>query len=361
MGDIFGPLLAIEATVAFFLESTFIAVWAFGWERLSPRLHAVSIWLVAIAANTSALWILIANSWMQSPVGFVMRNGRPVMDDLVAVITQGYAVLTIMHTLGAAYVVTGFFVMGISAYHILRTRDVPFFLKSFKIALAFALIFSIFEVVEGHMHGANLAYKQPAKLASLESHWTTEEKAPIYLFLIPNADREENVAAFGEVPGALSMLAHHSPNATVIGLKDIPRDERPPVAPTFFSFRLMVILGMVFLALTIVGWFRRRRLEASRWYLKSMVWAIPFPYIACALGWTVTEVGRQPWIVYGLLKTADSVSPVSPVQVALSLTAFTVVYTLLGIAAFSLISMHALRGPGPLIKAQSRKGGVTDA
>ena len=354
VGDIFGSLLAIEATVAFFLESTFIAVWAFGWEKLSPRLHAVTIWLVAIAANMSALWILIANAWMQSPVGFVMKNGRPVMDDLIAVITQQYAALTVMHTLGAAYVVTGFFVMGISAYHILRGKDLSFFTRSFKIGLAFALIFSIFEVAEGHMHGANLAYKQPAKMASLEAHWTTGSNAPVYLFLVPDPENERNAAAMGAIPGALSMLAHHSPDAVVKGLKDIPRDERPPVTLTFFSFRLMVTLGMLFLILTIAGWFMRRRLEAHRTYLRAMVWAIPLPYVACALGWTVTEVGRQPWIVYGLLKTADAVSPVSAVQVAVSLIGFTIVYTLLGITAFYLISKHAGRGPGPFMKAQGR-------
>ncbi len=351
VGDIFGPLLAVEATVAFFLESTFIAVWAFGWRRLSPRVHALSICLVAIAANISAFWILIANSWMQSPVGFVMKNGRPVLNDLIAVISQGYAWLTIMHTLGAAYILAGFFVMGISAYHILHKRDLAFFLKSFRIALVFALVFSIFEVVEGHMHGANLAYKQPAKLASLESHWTTGPNAPLYLFLIPDPDKDRNLVEIGAIPGGLSILAHHTPSAVVKGLKDIPKDERPPVTATFLSFRLMVALGMVFLLLTIIGWFRRKKLEESGPFLKVMLYAIPLPYIACGLGWTVTEVGRQPWIVYGLMKTADAVSPVSAGQVAVSLVAFTVVYSLLGVTAFYLISKYARRGPGALLNA----------
>jgi cytochrome bd ubiquinol oxidase subunit I len=359
VGDIFGPLLAIEATVAFFLESTFIAVWAFGWEKLSRRMHAASIWLVAIAANMSAVWILIANSWMQSPVGYVMKNGKPVLDDLIAVITQGYAALTIMHTLGSAYIVTGFFVMGISAYHILRKKDLSFFLKSFRMALVFALIFSIFEIAEGHMHGANLVNKQPAKMASLESHWTTGSHAPIYLFLIPDPKNERNKMEIGPVPGALSMLAYHTPNAVVKGLKDIPKDERPPVAATFVSFRLMVSLGGLFLLLTIIGWFKRRSLETSPVFLKTMIYAIPLPYIACALGWTVTEVGRQPWIVYGLMKTADAASPVSTVQVAVSLIAFTIVYTLLGITAFYLIARHARKGPGALLSAG--KGGANNA
>ena len=359
VGDIFGPLLAIEATVAFFLESTFIAVWAFGWEKLSRRMHAVSIWLVAVAANISAVWILIANSWMQSPVGFVMKDGKPVLNDLVAIITQGYAGLTIMHTLASAYIVTGFFVMGISAYHILRKQHLSFFQKSFRMALAFALIFSIFEIVEGHMHGANLASKQPAKMASLESHWTTGGNAPVYLFLIPDPENERNKVEIGAVPGALSILAYHTPDAVVKGLKDIPKDERPPVTATFISFRLMVSLGGLFLLLAIIGWFKRRTLEKSALFLKIMIYAMPLPYIACAMGWTVTEVGRQPWIVYGLMKTADAASPVSAVQVGVSLVAFTVVYTVLGVTAFYLIARHARKGPGVLLNAG--KGGTNNA
>ncbi|NLW35160.1 MAG: cytochrome ubiquinol oxidase subunit I [Syntrophorhabdus aromaticivorans] len=353
VGDIFGPLLAIEATVTFFLESTFIAVWAFGWNRLSPKVHALAIWLVALASSMSAVWILIANSWMQSPVGFAMKNGRPVLSDFMAIVTQGYAILTILHTLAGSYIVAGFFVMGISAYHLLRKPQAGFFLRSFRIALIFALVFSIFEVVEGHMHGAGLALKQPAKLASLEAHWNTSANAPVYLLAVPDPENDRNSIEIGRVPGALSLLAFHTPAATVTGLKDIPRDQRPPVTPTFVSFRLMVMLGMLFLLLTVTGFFLRNRLPSCRLYLKVMIYAIPLPYVACALGWTVTEIGRQPWIVYGLMKTAEAVSPVSSSQVAASLAAFTIVYTLLGIAAFSLIARQARKGPDAVPKAQS--------
>lgn len=350
VGDIFGPLLAIEATVAFFLESTFIAVWAFGWKKLSPKAHAITIWLVAFASSLSAVWILIANSWMQNPVGFVMKDGRPVLSDLMAAVTQPYAILTILHTLGGAYIVAGFFVMGISAYHLLRKQHVGFFLKSFRIALVFALVFSIFEVVEGHMHGADLAEKQPAKLASLEAHWVTGPNAPVFALAVPDPDNDRNSVEFLRIPGALSMLAFHTPSATVKGLRDIPRDERPPVTATFISFRLMVSLGMLFLLLTVVGFFLRNKLESNRLYLRIMVYAIPLPYITCLLGWTVTEVGRQPWIVYGLMRTSDGVSPVSASQVAVSLAGFTVLYTVLGIAAFSLMAKFARKGPEPAPK-----------
>ena len=345
VGDIFGPLLAIEATVAFFLESTFIAVWAFGWKRLSPRAHAITIWIVAFASNISAVWILIANSWMQHPVGYVMKDGRPVLNDLMAAITQPYAILTILHTLAGAYIVAGFFVMGISAYHLLRKQFVSFFTKSFRMALVFSLIFSIFTVVEGHMHGSDLADKQPAKLAALESHWETGPIAPVFIIAVPDEKNERNSVEIGLIPGALSMLAFHSLNATVRGLRDIPKDDRPPVTATFISFRLMVTLGMLFMLLTTVGWFLRKKLDSKRLYLKVMLYSMPLPYIACALGWTVTEVGRQPWIVYGLMKTANGVSPVSASQVAISLVAFTLVYLVLGIVAFSLMAKYARKGP----------------
>ena len=344
VGDIFGSLLAIEATVSFFLESTFIAVWAFGWKKLSPKMHLASIWLVAIASSISAVWILIANSWMQHPVGFVMQNNRPVLSNFLEIITQEYAILTILHTLSAAYVVGGFFVMGISAYHILKKQNLTIFLKSFRIGLIFALIFSLFVAIEGHMHGADLAGKQPAKLASLESHWVTRGNAPVYLFALPDEKNGRNSIEIGPIPGALSMLAYHTPGATVKGLQDIPKDERPPVMITFFSFRLMVSLGMLFVLLTLTGWFLRKKIELYPLYLKVLLYAIPLPYLTCAAGWTVTEVGRQPWIVYGLMKTSQAASPVSASQVAVSLAAFIILYTLIGIIAFSLMAQAARKG-----------------
>ena len=347
VGDIFGSLLAIEATAAFFLESTFIAVWAFGWNRLSAKAHAATIWLVAIASNVSALWILIANSWMQHPVGYTIRNGRAELTDFMAVITQKYAILTFLHTVSAAYILAGFFVMGISAYHLLRKQHVSFFTKSFRLALSFALIFSLFEVIEGHMHGADLAEKQPTKLAAMETHWETSANAPIYLVAVPDLKNEGNLIQIGPIPGALSMLAFHKPSATVKGLSDFPKDERPPVLLTFLSFRIMVTLGGLFLLLTLYGFIYRKRIETKPLYLRILLWSIPLPYIACTAGWTVTEVGRQPWIVYGLMKTQDAVSPVASSQVGITLAAFMIVYGLLGLIAFILMAKHASKGPEP--------------
>ncbi|MFA4902696.1 MAG: cytochrome ubiquinol oxidase subunit I [Desulfobaccales bacterium] len=347
VGDIFGSLLAIEATLAFFLESTFLAVWAFSWDRLSPRFHAVCIWLVAFASNLSAVWILIANSWMQHPVGYVLRNGRAEMNDFLAVVTQRFAIQQFLHTVSGAYILAGFFVMGISAYHLLRRQNTTFFTKSFRLALGFALIFSIVEIVQGDLHGAEVARIQPTKLAAMESLWNTQAGAPMYLFLIPDPAREKNLMEFGRIPNGLSMLAYKDPQAVVKGLKDFPKDDRPPVALTFVAFRLMVGLGFLFVLLTVVGWFKRKKLENSPGYLKLMLYAIPLPYIALQAGWIVAEVGRQPWIVYGLMRTSDAVSPIAASQVWVSLVAFILVYSLLGAVAFYLIAKFAKQGPEP--------------
>jgi cytochrome d ubiquinol oxidase subunit I len=354
VGDIFGSLLAIEATTSFFLESTFIAVWAFGWNRLSAKAHAVTIWLVAIAANLSAVWILIANSWMQHPVGYTIRNGRAELTDFLAVVTQTYAALTFLHTVTAAYILAGFFVMGVSAYHLLRKQYTGLFTRSFRIALTFTLVFSCLEVFEGHLHAALLSTAQPTKLAAMEAQWETTARAPLHLLAIPDPEDERNAVEIGKIPLALSLLATHSPDGVVRGLKDFPKDERPSVWLTFFPFRIMVGLGVLFVVLAAIGWFKRNRLESSPGYLRIMVYAIPLPYLACTMGWTLTELGRQPWIVYGLMRTKDAVSPIAASQVGISLIAFFVVYSLLGLAAFLLMAKHARKGPEPAAASANR-------
>ena len=350
VGDVFGPLLAIEATLAFFLESTFIAVWVFGWNRLSPKLHAASIWIVALASSLSAVWILIANTWMQYPVGYTINEttGRAELTDFMAVLTQPFAIIQILHTLSAAYLLAGFFVMGISAYHILRKQNISFFLKSFRVALPFALIFSLGVALMGDFSGQQIATKQPTKLAALESHWETGTHAPFVLFFIPDEKNERNLFEFGTIPSGLSLLAFHSPGAEVKGLKDFPRDERPPVTIIWLAFRVMVGLGSLFVLLTAVGWLRRNKLEASRAYLWAMLLAIPLPYLAAEAGWIVTEVGRQPWIVYRLMRTSAAVSPITISQVLPSLIGFILVYSLLGFVAYYLIFQAARKGPEPL-------------
>lgn len=345
VGDVFGSLLAIEATAAFFLESTFIGVWVFGWRKLSKKAHAAVAWLVAIGSNLSAVWILIANAWMQSPVGYTLREGRAELVDFVAVVTQKFAVVKFIHTATAAYTLAAFFVMGISAYHLRRRRHVEFFTRSFRTALPFGLAASLVVFILGDLNGVVVAEKQPTKLAAMESLWETQKRAPVYLFAWPDEENGRNAVEFGAIPGLLSLLTKHDIDAEIKGLGDFPADERPPVLLTSFAFKGMVGLGVVFILLSGYGMLRRRRLLESPGYLKIMLYAIPLPYLATQLGWLVTEVGRQPWIVYGLIRTENAVSPIAASQAALSLAGFVVVYTLLGAAGFSLIAKYARKGP----------------
>jgi len=359
VGDIFGSLLAVEATVSFFLESTFIAVWIFGWNKLSPRLHAAAIWIVAIASSVSAYWILAANSFMQNPVGYAIRNGRAELTSFSDVVTQKWAVLTFLHTLSGAYILGGFFVMGISAWHLLRRHQVSFFTKSFRVAIVFTLIFSFFELVQGHMNAEMVGEKQPTKFAAMEAVWETQKGAPMHLLMWPDADKGENAIQALSIPKLLSILASYKPDAEVKGLKDFPRDEWPPVLPSFFSFRLMVALGGWFALVSLWGFWRRNRLLESPWMLKAMLWTIPLPYLANELGWTLTEVGRQPWIVYGLMKTQDAGSPIAVSQVLPTVIAFVLVYSLLGFADFYLLFKFARKGPADAPKLTPTDAGDT--
>jgi cytochrome d ubiquinol oxidase subunit I len=362
VGDVFGSLLAIEATAAFFLESTFIGIWIFGWKKLSAKAHAVVMWLVALASNLSAIWILTANAWMQHPVGYTINqaSGRAELTDFLAVVTQRAAVLKVVHTLSGAYVLAAFFVMGISAYHLLRKQHQDFFRRSFRLALTFGLVFSIVELVQGHLHAADVAETQPTKLAAMESHWQTGPRAPIYLLAIPDEDAGRNAVAMLPLPGALSLLAFHDPSAVVKGLADFPQQDRPPVLITFVAFRLMVALGAYFAAVTLLGWLRRNRLEEWPWFLKLMLCSIPLPYLAMTVGWTVAEVGRQPWIVYGLMRTRDAASPIASGQVLVTLIGFVVVYGILGLLAFGLMVRTVRRGP-EAVPAPAGEGTATTA
>jgi cytochrome d ubiquinol oxidase subunit I len=359
VGDIFGSLLAIEASLAFFLESTFIGVWIFGWKRLSPRLHAVSIWIVAIASNTSAFWILCANAWMQHPVGYEIRNGRAELTDFMAVITQPTAILAFFHTITAAFILGGFFVMAISAYHLLRKNHVAFFTKSFRIGMYFALVASILELGTGHMSGGDVAKNQPAKLAAMESLWDSETRAKAVLFLIPDPKNERNLVEIIKVPPILSVLAYGRADAEVKGLKDFPPEDRPPVSLTFWAFRTMVGLGSLFPILAGFGWLWRNKLQSHPLYLHLMLYALVLPYIAIQAGWVVAEVGRQPWIVQGVMRTADAVSPIATSQVLVSFIGFILVYSVLGLTDFILLAKFAKRGPEPA--AAQATGGASHA
>ncbi len=348
VGDIFGAPLAIEATAAFFLESTFIGLWVFGWNKVSKKVHAMSIWLVALASNLSALWILLANGWMQRPVGYVLRNGRAEMTDFGALIGNRFGWVTFAHTVLSSYVLAAFFVMGISAYHLLRKNEVPLFRSSFRMAAVFGLVSAVLVAGSGDLNGVQVAKFQPAKLAAIESFWETKTGAPFTLFLWPDPGNERNSFEFLTIPNGLSLMAYHRAGSEVRGLKAFPKDERPPVLVTFLSFRIMVGFGILFILLALVGFLKavRGRLETSPHFLKIMLFSIPLTYIAIQFGWLVTEMGRQPWIVYGMMRTSDGVSSsLRPSQVVVSLIGFTVVYGLLAVMDVYLLAKYSRRGP----------------
>ena len=367
VGAVFGPLLAIEATVAFFLESTFIAVWHFGWDKVSKRLHLISIWLVTIAGNLSAIWIILANGWMQNPIGYEkvrMVNGvaeatagklyQPgdiaILTDFFAVVTNPYAWGQFFHTILGAWVLGGFFVLGISAYYLLKKRENDMFTRSVKIAAPFTLLACLALVLVGHAHGNYMSRVQPSKLAAMESHWETQKGAPFYIITIPdpNPDNERNLVEWLPIPGGLSFLAYSDFDAEVTGLKDIPKEDRPPVLLSFLSFRTMVALGGLFILLSFLATLYRKNLGEKRLVSWALLLSIPLPYVALAAGWMLAEVGRQPWIIYGVMRTSQAASPIPAESVGLSLVTFTLAYTFIGLAALWLIRRTVVQGPKPV-------------
>lgn len=347
VGDIFGSLLAIEATVAFFLESTFLAVWYFGWNKINRKLHCLCIWLVAIGGNISALWIIMANGFMQHPVGYVINEaaGRAELSNFTDVVFNSFAWGQYAHTLLASWALAGFFVLGVSAWHLLNKRQPEFFHRSFKMAAPWTLLLVVLLALSGDEQGKAVAEYQPAKLAAMEAHWNTTTDAPFYLLVWPDAENDKNsIEAIG-IPGLLSWIAYGDTKAEVKGLNDYPPTDRAPVNEVFWCFRGMVFFGVLFIVLAVWATWQRNRELPSECLLKSLIWNIPLPYITLMLGWAVAEIGRQPWIVYNLLRTSDAASPIPSSNVGISLIAFTILYTVLGILDIYLLRRYAIKGP----------------
>lgn len=347
VGDIFGAPLAIEATTAFFLESVFIGLWIFGWDKVSKKMHALAITIVAFATNFSALWIILANGWMQHPVGFILRNGRAEMTDFLALITNSYGWVIFFHTLSSGYLLAAFFVMGVSAWHLLRKNNPTFFIRSFRMAAGFGLFALILVLGSGERSSVTVAHHQPEKLAALEAQWETVRGAPYNLISLPLVGEERNIELI-MVPKLLSVLAFHDPDAEVRGLKSFNPEDRPPILPLYFGYRFMLTIGLALALLSVLAWFysRKNDLEHRTSFLKLMTYAIPLPYLAIQLGWMITEMGRQPWLVYHVLRTSDGVSKsIDLLQVGLSLALFTLLYSALGTIDIFLLVKYAKQIP----------------
>jgi len=357
VGDIFGAPLAIEALVAFFLESTFLGVWIFGWEKISKKLHLASIWLASIAASLSAFWILLANSFMQNPVGYTINNGRAEMTDFGALLTNGHLWWQYPHVLTSALTTAGFFMVGISAMNILRKNNKGFFEKSFRFGAVAALVGAVLVIAFGHEQTRSVAEEQPMKIAAAEALWETE--APASFSFVANIDQENrtNKGALS-IPGGLSFLLYYNFSGEVQGINDIqanleaehgPGNYIPPVAVIFYSFRIMVAAGGLMLILgiaAIVLMKKKKPLSDYRKWMTAFSFALFLPYLANAAGWIMAEMGRFPWVVYGLQTMEDGVSVVTdPVSLLISLIGFIVVYTVLAVADVYLIKRHGIKNP----------------
>jgi cytochrome d ubiquinol oxidase subunit I len=358
VGDVFGAPLAIEALLAFFLESTFLGIWIFGWDALPKKVHLAAIWLVAIGSNLSAFWILVANSFMQQPLGYVLRNGRAEMDDFWALVTNPHVFVQFPHVIAGAMATAGFFVLGISAWHLRRARDEETrdaFRRSFRLGAVYALVATLAVAAVGHSQAQYMFRIQPMKMAAAEALWITENPASMSLFTWGNERERRDVFAI-KVPGLLSFLAYNRFEGEVKGIRELneeytqrygPGDYVPPVKWTYWTFRMMVGAGMVMLVLAAWATFGvvRERFEGMGRLLAVLVPAIGLPYIANSTGWIFTELGRQPWIVFGLQKTQDAVSPtVTAGEVLFSLVGFTLLYGALMAADVYLLAKYAKAG-----------------
>jgi cytochrome d ubiquinol oxidase subunit I len=351
VGDVFGSALAAEGIFAFFLESGFLAVLLFGWDRVSRGVHFLSTCMVCLGAHFSAVWIVVANSWQQTPAGYHLAGEglrlRAEITDFWAMVFNPSSMERLGHVLCGAWQAGAFLVLSVSAYYLLKGRNEEFAKASVRVGLAVALVASVLQLVTGHASAGGVAVQQPAKLAAFEGHYETGPRAPLYLFGWVN-ERDEEVRFGVAVPGMLSWLVHGNAAEPVTGLRDIPPEDRPPVQIVFQAYHAMVALGFALIGLSAVSalLLRRGRLFESRWLLRLLVVSVAGPQIANQLGWISAEVGRQPWIVYGLLRTSDGLSKVVTAETVMgSLLLFTLIYALLLAVFLYLLDDKIKHGP----------------
>ena len=343
---IVGPLMGYEGLTAFFLEAAFLGVLLFGRKLVPPWAHFASAVIVALGTLFSAFWILAANSWMQTPAGFELVDGRFVPKDWVAVIFNPSFPYRFTHTVVAVYLTTAFTVIGVAAWYLRHSRYAEESRLMIMMGLLLASVLVPLQAVLGDLHGVNTFEHQPQKLAAIEGIWEGGPGQPAVIFAIPDEANEANHAEIG-IPKLASLYLTHDWDGHIKGLKDFPRDERPPVAITFFAFRTMVAMWLVMLGITLWAWMlrARRRLYDTPAFLRVATWSIPAGYVAVTAGWFTTEVGRQPWVVYGHLRTADAVTPfLTGGDVALSLFFYVVVYAVIFGAGFYYLIRLVQRG-----------------
>jgi cytochrome d ubiquinol oxidase subunit I len=353
VGDIFGAPLAAEAIFAFFLESAFLGLYLFGRGRVSKGLHWFSSLMVAIGSMLSAFWIIAANSWQQTPAGYVLRNGRAELTSFTEALLNPSTLNRFFHTTTACLVAGAFLMAGVSAYLLLHGKATRLAGKTLKLALIVGLLSSLAALFPtGDRQARQVAHLQPEKFAAMEGLIHAQSRAPLVVVAAPIDDPPRLEFAF-EIPGMLSWMAFGNVDAEVQGLIDLEEDgwPTPPMVPIFISFHAMVGLGMLFIGLTAWGIFLliRGKLLQSRRYLRMLLWSIPLPLLACELGWIVAEVGRQPWVVYRILKTADAVSMnVHGGEVLFSIIMFGLIYLALGALYVFLLAKKVKHGPEPV-------------
>ncbi|MCN9243102.1 cytochrome ubiquinol oxidase subunit I [Streptomyces sp. RY43-2] len=389
VGDIFGAPLAFEALIAFFLESTFIGLWIFGWDKLPKKIHLACIWIVSVGTVLSAYFILAANSWMQHPVGYRINEakGRAELTDFWQVLTQNTVLVQVFHTLSAAFLTGGAFMVGIAAFHLLRKKHIAVMKTSLRLGLVTVIIGGMLTAISGDRLGKVMFDQQPMKMAAAEALWDGQHAAPFSIFAYGDVSKGHNTVELS-VPGVLSFLAHDDFHSFVPGINDTnkaeqekfgPGDYRPIIPVTFWAFRWMIGFGMASFAIGLVGlWLTRKKFmlpehlrvgedevpnlvlfknkalgpQLTTWYWRIAILTLGFPLIANSWGWIFTEMGRQPWVVYGVLQTRHAVSPgVSQGEVITSMTVFTLLYALLAVIEIKLLVKYIKAGPPELTEA----------
>jgi cytochrome d ubiquinol oxidase subunit I len=348
VGDVFGAPLAAEAVFSFFLESVFLGILVFGRDRVSAKTYRTSAFLVFFGAHLSGLWIIIANSWMQTPAGFRMEGGRAILAKFWEAAFNPSTVVRFVHTILGGWTTGALLAMAIAAWLLLKGRSAATAALLMKISLPVFAMAAVLQLGTGHAQAMQVTKTQPEKMAAFEAMWKTMDGAPFTVFGIPDEKNQRTRLAV-RIPKMLSMLVDLDPGGRVLGLNEFPREDRPPVLLPFAAYHLMILFGLLFILMGAAGvWLlARKKLAASRRYLKLVLFAVPLPYLANETGWIAAEVGRQPWVVYRVLRTSEAVSAVVPAgNILFSIILFGVIYALIGAAGLGIILRSIRGGPG---------------